>query len=75
MTLQIQLEQARLRWEYFARECQKFEEKYQINSEIFLQMFERGELGDDVAYFEWYSAKKGFDLWEKRYHALMKMIE
>ncbi len=55
---------------YFERSCRVFEEKYQMTSEQFMQRFESGVLGDDVSYFDWYAAKRGLDLWERRFHIL-----
>jgi hypothetical protein len=31
-----------------------------------MHQFEAGELGDDAAYFDWFAAKRGLDIWEKR---------
>ena len=31
-----------------------------------MQQFESGSLGDAAAYFDWYTAKRGFDLWEHK---------
>ena len=59
-------EQARRRRDYFAEKCQHFEESYEMDSELFLQKFEQGELGDKIDYFDWYAAKRGLDLWEER---------
>jgi len=32
-----------------------------------MQQFESGALGDDAEYFDWYAAKRGCDLWERRF--------
>ena len=69
-----ELEQARLRRDYFARQCQGFEESYGMDSDTFLQKFEQGELGDAADYFDWYAAKRGLDLWEKRYRILWELV-
>ncbi len=55
---------------YFEGRCQQFEQKYEMSSGAFMQQFESGELGDDAAYFDWYAAKRGRDLWERRAHIL-----
>jgi hypothetical protein len=51
---------------YFEGRCQHFEQTYEMTSDVFMQRFESGELGDDAAYFDWYAAKRGHDLWVKR---------
>ena len=51
---------------YFARQCSVFEQEHRMTSAEFLERFESGELGDDVEYFDWYAAKRGLDLWERR---------
>jgi hypothetical protein len=51
---------------YFARQCSLFEQEHEMTSDQFLERFESGELGDDVEYFDWYAAKRGLDLWERR---------
>jgi len=55
---------------YFERACRAFEQQYQMSSEEFMQQFESGTLGDDADYFDWYAAKRGFDLWERRFRIL-----
>jgi hypothetical protein len=50
----------------YARACQAFERQYLRSSEQFMHQFEAGELGDDAAYFDWFAAKRGLDIWEKR---------
>jgi hypothetical protein len=72
--LKREMEQARLRRDRFAEQCQQFEESYEMDSDTFLQKFEQGELGDEADYFDWYAAKRGFDLWEKRYRILRELV-
>ena len=55
---------------YFERQCSDFEQKYQMTSDEFMERFESGELGDDIEYFDWYAAKRGLDLWERRVRIL-----
>jgi len=55
---------------YFERACQAFERRYGMSSEEFLRQFESGALGDDADYFDWYAAKRGLDLWERRFRIL-----
>ena len=61
---------ANARRTYFERACRAFEQQYQMSSEEFMQQFESGALGDDAVYFDWYAAKRGLDLWERRFRIL-----
>ena len=55
---------------YFAHQCSVFEQEHQMTSDEFMERFESGELGDDIEYFDWYAAKRGLDLWERRVRIL-----
>ena len=55
---------------HFERACQAFERRYRMSSEEFMRQFESGALGDDADYFDWYAAKRGLDLWERRFRIL-----
>jgi len=55
---------------YLERACQAFERRYRMSSEEFMRQFESGALGDDTDYFDWYAAKRGLDLWERRFRIL-----
>jgi hypothetical protein len=68
--LRAETEQARLRRDYYQNACRTFESRHNLSSDKFLARFEAGELGDDAAYFNWYAAKRGLDLWERRYRIL-----
>jgi len=37
-----------------------------------MQRFEAGELGDDADYFDWFAAKRGLDLWDRRCRILIE---
>ena len=50
--------------------CGKFETKYKMSSDIFMQKFESGQLDDLDEYFDWYAAKKGLDHWNKKLNIL-----
>jgi hypothetical protein len=68
--LRHQADLAKARHDYFERACRAFEQQYHISSDEFLEQFESGALGDDAEYFDWYAAKRGLDLWERRFHIL-----
>ncbi len=46
--------------------CENFEKKYGINSGLFMERFEAGKIGDEDGFFDWYAAKRGLDIWNKR---------
>ena len=68
--LRHDLDLAGARRTYFERTCRAFEQQHQMSSEEFMRQFESGTLGDAAEYFDWYAAKRGFDLWERRFHVL-----
>lgn len=52
--------------QFFGRICQQFEEQFSLSSDQFMADFEAGILGDDPEYFDWYVAKRGDNLWDRR---------
>jgi len=50
--------------------CKNFEKKYAMSSEIFMKKFESGLLDDRDDFFDWYAAKKGFNIWNKKLEIL-----
>jgi hypothetical protein len=68
--LRHQVDLAGARRSYFERACRAFERQHKMSSEEFMRQFESGALGDDAEYFDWYAAKRGLDLWERRFHIL-----
>ncbi|MCX6027979.1 MAG: hypothetical protein NT169_01600 [Chloroflexi bacterium] len=61
---------ARARLTSFERACRTFEKQYRISSDDFMRQFESGALGDEATYFDWYAAKRGLDVWERKLHIL-----
>ncbi|XWK89804.1 MAG: hypothetical protein U7127_06980 [Phormidium sp.] len=53
--LEVALSQYRLRLEKYNQDLREFEQRYDMESSVFYQRFEAGELGDDVDFFEWSS--------------------
>jgi hypothetical protein len=70
--LTSETEQARMKRDYFAGICRDFERRFALSSDEFMEKFDRGELGDDAYAFDWYAAKRGLDLWERRLQILSK---
>jgi len=68
--LRNQAELADERRVYFKQNCLAFERQYHMSSQEFMRQFESGALGDDADYFDWYAAKRGLDLWERRFNIL-----
>ena len=64
---------AKLQRDYFATMCKQFESQYQLASDEFMHEFEAGNLGDDTYTFDWYAAKRGLDLWSRRFSILSKI--
>lgn len=54
----------------FIKECEEFEHKYDMKSDIFLKKFDSGELGDEEHWFDWYAACRGRDIWKKKFDIL-----
>ncbi len=71
--LRAETGQAKLRRDYYEGTCQSFESRHKMSSDEFLMRFDAGELGDDAVFFDWYAAKRGFDLWERRYRILSRV--
>ncbi len=44
----------------------RFEDKYDMTTEEFVEKFEKGELGDDQDFFEWFAAFKGKQHWKEK---------
>ena len=51
--------------------CKNFEKKYGTDSDLFLEKFNSGELGDGDDFFDWYAAKKGLDIWNKKLEIIL----
>jgi hypothetical protein len=61
---------ARARYLKFERECKGFEIKHQMSSDLFLEKFESGEMGDETQWFDWYADIRGKNIWGKKYQIL-----
>ena len=65
--LDVALRRYRQRLEHYEDELRQFEQRYGLDSDVFYQRFEAGELGDATDYFEWAS------LYELRQDLLLKV--
>ena len=50
--------------------CKRFEKKYGMGSNEFVNKLESGMLDDRDDYFDWFAAKKGWDIWSRRLRIL-----
>jgi len=57
----------------FKKHCVYFESKYKMDSEHFLKKFTKGKFHEKSDYFDWFSAKTGFDMWGKKIVVLDKL--
>ncbi|MEA1906477.1 MAG: hypothetical protein U9N12_05925 [Euryarchaeota archaeon] len=54
----------------YMRVCVQFEKKYNMSSDEFTDKLESGQLDDRDDYFDWFAAKKGLDIWDRRLRIL-----
>lgn len=54
----------------YANICNNFERTHGMSSDVFLEKFEDGELDDSDDFFDWYAAKRGFDIWNRKLEIL-----
>lgn len=54
----------------YANACNNFERIYGMTSDVFLGKFDGGELDDSDDFFDWYAAKRGFDIWNRKLEIL-----
>lgn len=71
--LRNELEQARLRRDYYQTICRHFEASFNLSSEEFMGQFESGALGDASEYFDWFAAKRSLDIWDRRFRLLTEI--
>ncbi len=50
----------------YVEKCAIFEAKYEMDSSVFLQKFECGGIGDEDDFFDWYAAKRGLDIMNRK---------
>lgn len=68
--LKNETEMARFRYDQFAKECQVFEQKFQISTEEFLKKFDAGDLGDAEEYLDWFASARGREVWRQKAEVL-----
>lgn len=65
-----ELKVAKFKLDRYSQICKHFEEKYEMTSEEFMRRFEGGKLDENDDFFDWYAAKKGTEIWGKKYQIL-----
>ena len=65
-----ELDVAEFKLDRYKRICKSFEDKYKMTSEEFYLNFEGGKLEEDDDFFDWYSAWRGLEVWNKKYKIL-----
>jgi hypothetical protein len=50
--------------------CKNFEDKYEMESDSFMEKFDSGQLDDRDDFFDWYAAKKSLNIWSKKLEIL-----
>ena len=71
--LRSEAEQAHMRRDHYAAICHAFEQEHKLSSTEFLDRFEAGTLGDELFAFDWFAAKRGLDIWDRRYRILSEV--
>ncbi len=51
--LDLTLSRYRTRLQRYEQDLQEFEERYEMESRVFYQRFESGDMGDAIDFFEW----------------------
>ncbi len=60
---------------FYKRQIKAFEEKYRMTTASFLAKFEKGALGDEKDFFDWYAFHKLLSNWTHTKKALQPLIK
>ena len=60
---------------FYKKSLLMFEEKYQLNTQTFLERFDAGQMGDDADYFDWYAFAKLLARWRETQSAIRSVIQ
>ncbi len=50
----------------YRSKLERFEDEHGMSTDTFRERFEKGELGDDEAFFEWLAVSKALEHWEEK---------
>jgi len=60
---------------FYKRQIKVLEKKYRMTTASFLMKFEKGNLGDEKDFFDWYAFQKLLASWTSTKHALQPFIK
>jgi len=60
---------------FYKRQIEALEKKYKMNTASFLRKFERGEMGDEQDFFDWYAFHKLLSSWTSTKNAIHPLIK
>ena len=60
---------------FYNNALKEFEQKHQLSTQVFLERFESGQLGDKADYFDWYAFAKLLAEWRKAKSAIRSAIQ
>lgn len=66
-----ELEVAKFKINRYSLICKNFEKKYKMSSDEFIAQFESGKLNENDDFFDWYAAKRGVEIWDKKFQILL----
>jgi len=60
---------------FYKRQTKILEKKYNMTTSSFLKKFEKGKIGDDQVFFDWYAFHKLISSWTNTKNALQALIK
>lgn len=60
---------------FYKKQIHYFEKKYEMTTPAFLEKFEKGKIGDEQDFFDWYAFYKLLSSWIKTKNALQPLIK
>jgi hypothetical protein len=60
---------------FYKRQIKTLEKKYRMTTKSFLTKFEKGEMGDEQDFFNWYAFHKLLSSWTSTKNAIQPLIK
>ncbi len=60
---------------FYKRQIKTLEKKHRMSTYSFLAKFEKGEIGDEQDFFDWYAFHKRLSSWKSTKNALQPLIK
>jgi hypothetical protein len=60
---------------FYTRQIKTLEKKYRMTTSTFLAKFEKGKIGDEQDFFDWYAFHKLLSSWTHTKNALQPLIK